>query len=129
MQVGREPKKYRAILSSALVRKSMYLVVIAWVYVVLMMSVAEAFAPNGTLLGAIVTFVLYGAAPIALVVYLMSTPARNRARKARLAAELALQPAPAPSSSPPDASSPAASQSSGQLAEKPPGACDRAPDA
>ena len=36
----------------------MYLVVIAWIYVVLMMSVAEATNTNGTLLGAIVTFFL-----------------------------------------------------------------------
>jgi hypothetical protein len=126
MQVGREPKKYRAILSSALVRKSMYLVVIAWVYVVLMMSVAEAFAPNGTLLGAIVTFVLYGALPIALVMYLMQTPARNRARKARLAAEEAAPPA---ASNPPNASGNAASGSSSAVGEKASRVADRAPGA
>ena len=34
----------------------MYLVAIAWMYVVLMMSVAEATNANGTVLGAIVTF-------------------------------------------------------------------------
>lgn len=34
----------------------MYLVVIAWLYVVLMMSVAEATGTNGSFLGAIVTF-------------------------------------------------------------------------
>jgi mannose/fructose/N-acetylgalactosamine-specific phosphotransferase system component IID len=61
----------------------MYLVVIAWLYVVLMMAVAEATSSNGTLLGAIVTFVLYGLAPIALVVYIMGTPGRKRAIKAR----------------------------------------------
>ena len=61
----------------------MYLVVIAWLYVVLMMSVAEATSSNGTLLGAIVTFLLYGLAPIALVVYIMGTPGRKRAIKAR----------------------------------------------
>ena len=41
----------------------MYLIVIAWMYVVLMMSIAEATNSNGTLLGALITFVLYGAAP------------------------------------------------------------------
>jgi hypothetical protein len=61
----------------------MYLVVIAWLYVVLMMSVAEATNTNGTVLGAIVTFVLYGLAPITLVVYIMGTPGRKRAIKAR----------------------------------------------
>lgn len=34
----------------------MYLVVIAWLYVAVMMSAAEATADNGSLLGAIVTF-------------------------------------------------------------------------
>ena len=65
----------------------MYLVVIAWMYVVLMMSVAEATHPAGTLLGAFITFVLYGVGPVALVVYLMRAPARRKAIKAREAAE------------------------------------------
>jgi Na+-transporting methylmalonyl-CoA/oxaloacetate decarboxylase gamma subunit len=59
-----------------------YLVVIAWMYVVLMMAVAEAASPNGTVLGAIVTFVLYGLVPLSIVVYLMGTPQRRRAIKA-----------------------------------------------
>jgi predicted membrane channel-forming protein YqfA (hemolysin III family) len=65
-----------------------YLVVIGWMYVVLMMSVAEATNTNGTVLGAIVTFFLYGLLPVALVVYLMRTPQRRKAIKAREAAEL-----------------------------------------
>lgn len=65
----------------------MYLVAIAWLYVALMMAVAEATHSTGTLLGAIVTFVLYGLLPVALVVYLMGTPARKKALKAREAAE------------------------------------------
>ena len=67
----------------------MYLVVIAWIYVVLMMSIAEATNTTGTVLGAMVTFVLYGVGPVALVVYLMRTPARNKALKKRRAEELA----------------------------------------
>jgi hypothetical protein len=67
----------------------MYLVIIAWMYVVLMMSVAEATSTTGTLLGAVVTFFLYGVAPAALVAYLMGTPARNRAIKERQAQALA----------------------------------------
>ena len=67
----------------------MYLVIIAWIYVVLMMSVAEATNSNGTLLGAIVTFFLYGVGPAGLVAYLMGTPARKQAIKKREAAELA----------------------------------------
>lgn len=66
----------------------MYLIAIAWMYVVLMMSVAEATNANGTVLGAIVTFFLYGLLPLALVVYLMQAPARSKAIKARDAAEL-----------------------------------------
>lgn len=69
----------------------MYLIVIAWIYVVLMMSVAEATNSNGTLLGALMTFVLYGLGPVALVVYLMGAPARNKAIKKRAAEELAQQ--------------------------------------
>ena len=67
----------------------MYLIVIAWIYVVLMMSVAEATNSSGTVLGAVITFVLYGVVPAALVAYLMSAPARNRAIKKRNADELA----------------------------------------
>ena len=66
----------------------MYLVIIAWIYVVLMMSVAEATNANGTVLGAIVTFFLYGVGPAALLGYLMGTPARKRAIKKREAEEL-----------------------------------------
>ena len=38
----------------------MYLVVIAWLYVVLMAALVEATSNVGTVLGAVVTFVLYG---------------------------------------------------------------------
>lgn len=61
----------------------MYLVVIAWIYVVLMMSVAEAANTTGTVLGALLTFVLYGVLPAALVVYLMGAPSRSKAIKKR----------------------------------------------
>lgn len=60
---------------------------IAWTYVVLMMSVAEATSTTGSVLGAIVTFFLYGLLPIAIVVYVMRTPVRRRAIQAREAAE------------------------------------------
>ena len=67
----------------------MYIVAIAWLYVALMMSVAEATHSAGTLVGAFFTFVLYGALPVSLVLYLMGTPARRKAIRAREAAELA----------------------------------------
>lgn len=65
----------------------MYLVVIAWLYVTLMMAVAEATNSNGTVLGAVITFVLYGLLPMGIVVYILGTPARRRAIKAREHAE------------------------------------------
>ena len=85
----------------------MYIVAIAWIYVTMMMSVAEANNTNGTVLGAIVTFILYGILPTALMVYLMGTPQRNKARKAKEAAWAQGQ---GPDSSPvqPDASGHAA---------------------
>lgn len=87
----------------------MYLVVIAWMYVVLMMSVAEATHSTGTVLGALITFVLYGLGPVTLVVYLMRAPARRRAIKAREAAEAtAAQNSSAPASIAPDTGSHAA---------------------
>jgi hypothetical protein len=66
----------------------MYIVPIAWLYVTLMMAAAEASSPNGTLLGALITLVLYGLLPIGIVVYIMGTPARKRAIRARETAEL-----------------------------------------
>ncbi len=67
----------------------MYLVAIGWLYVALMMSVAEATNTNGSVLGAVFTFLLYGLAPTGLVMYLLGTPARRRRIKAREAEELA----------------------------------------
>ena len=66
----------------------MYLVTIAWFYVVLMMALAEAFSPQGTVLGAVFTFLLYGVLPLSLVLYLMGTPARRRNQLKAEAAEL-----------------------------------------
>ena len=86
----------------------MYLVIIAWMYVVLMMSVAEATNSAGTVLGAIVTFFLYGVGPAGLLAYLMGTPARKRAIKKREVEELAAARASTPSLDP-DAGSHAAS--------------------
>lgn len=65
----------------------MYLVIIAWLYVAVLMAVAEATNSQGSLLGAIVTFFLYGLAPVALVVYLMGTPLRRKARARQESAE------------------------------------------
>lgn len=59
------------------------LVVIGWLYVALMMAVAEATNSTGTVLGAAITFLLYGLMPVSLVLYLMTAPGRRRAAKAR----------------------------------------------
>lgn len=67
----------------------LHLVAIGWLYVALMMSVAEAGNPQGTVLGAVITFILYGLLPVALVLYLLATPTRKRLRREREAAERA----------------------------------------
>jgi hypothetical protein len=97
----------------------MHLVVIAWLYVALMMAVAEATNTNGTVLGAIFTFLLYGLAPVALVVYLMGAPGRRRAIRAREAAERedAMRAAAAPSIAP-DAGSETAADAIPPVREK-----------
>jgi hypothetical protein len=62
------------------------LVVIGWLYVALLMALAEATHARGSVLGGIFTFLLYGVGPVALVVYLMGHGARRRRREAREAA-------------------------------------------
>ena len=65
----------------------MYLIAIAWIYVVLMMSVAEAISSQGTVLGAVFTFILYGVLPLSILMYIMGTPGRKRARRAAESAQ------------------------------------------
>lgn len=73
----------------------MYLVVIAWVYVAVMMAVVEATSPQGTLLGAFFTLLLYGAVPVSLILYFIqrrrprppSGPAPDAGGEAPAAAE------------------------------------------
>jgi hypothetical protein len=60
----------------------MHLIAIGWLYVVLMMALVEALSSQGTVLGAIITFVFYGLIPLGLVLYIAATPARKRARRA-----------------------------------------------
>lgn len=67
----------------------MHIVVIAWLYVVLMVAVVEAASSNGTLLGALFTFVGWGLLPLGLLLYIGGTPARKRARRAAEAAAAA----------------------------------------
>jgi len=60
----------------------LYLVAIGWMFVVLLMCAAEAMAPNSSLLGALITLLFYGVLPLALLLYLLGTPARRRALRA-----------------------------------------------
>ncbi len=69
----------------------MYLLAIAWSYVVVLMALAEGTAENGSWLGAAVTFVLYGALPLGIALYLFGTPARRAAQR-RAEASAALDP-------------------------------------
>ncbi|TCP09916.1 hypothetical protein [Caldimonas thermodepolymerans] len=82
----------------------LYLVAIAWLYVALMMAVAEAFSSQGTVLGAIFTFILYGLGPVALVLYLLGTPARRKARRRAEQAQAAASPLVPGAGDPPDGS-------------------------
>ena len=59
----------------------MYIVTIAWAFVVLLMSLTEATSSQGSLLGALFTLLLYGVLPLSIVLYLMGTPARRAARR------------------------------------------------
>jgi hypothetical protein len=77
---------------------TMYLVAIAWIYVVVMMALAEGLSPQGSWLGAFFTLLLYGVLPLAIVLYILGSPARRRARRA---AEAASAPSPDGGSLPP----------------------------
>ena len=57
---------------------SMFIVAIGWIYVVLMMSITET-----TVVAGVMTFVLYGLVPVALLLYISG----GRKRKRRRAAE------------------------------------------
>lgn len=53
------------------------IVAIAWIYVVLMMSITEH-----TVIAGIMTFLLYCVLPLTIILYLMATPQRRRRRQA-----------------------------------------------
>jgi membrane protein implicated in regulation of membrane protease activity len=54
----------------------MYIVAIAWIYVTLLMALTETNVTAG-----ILTFGLYGLAPLALLLWLMGAPVRRRRRQ------------------------------------------------
>lgn len=51
----------------------MYIIAIAWLYVVMVVAVADT-----TIVGGVLTFVFWGLAPLALFLWLFGTPARRR---------------------------------------------------
>ena len=63
------------------------IIAIAWLYVAVMMAAAEATSAQGTLLGAFFTLVLYGVLPLGVLLYIMATPLRRKARLEREQAE------------------------------------------
>jgi choline-glycine betaine transporter len=69
----------------------MHILVVAWVFVVALMALVEATSTQGSVLGALITVLLYGALPLSIVVYVMGSPAR---RRARLQAERQADPGP-----------------------------------
>lgn len=81
----------------------MYLVAIAWLYVVVMMALAEALSPQGGVLGAFFTLLLYGVLPVVVLLYIMGAPHRRRARVAAERAERAGQDEPSVPHDPPAA--------------------------
>ncbi|WP_395010750.1 hypothetical protein [Undibacterium sp.] len=56
----------------------MYLIAIAWIYVVLLMSLAES-----SFIAGVMTFIFYCVIPLGLVLYILSSPARKRQIKER----------------------------------------------
>ena len=67
----------------------MYVLGIAWLYVVVLMALAEGVSNHGSWLGAGITLTFYGLLPLGIVLYLVGTPSRRAARQARQAASAA----------------------------------------
>ena len=55
----------------------MYIVAIAWIFVVLMMSITEH-----TVVAGVMTFIFYGIVPLSVILYLMDAPKRRLRRRA-----------------------------------------------
>ena len=56
----------------------MYIIAIAWLYVALMVSIADT-----SVVGGVMTFLFSGLAPLALFLWIFGAPARKRTRLAR----------------------------------------------
>jgi hypothetical protein len=76
----RNIKTVKAPKSALSYNPTMYIVAIAWIYVTLLMAVTET-----NITAAILTFCLYGLAPLALILWLFGTPHRRRLARRRAA--------------------------------------------
>ncbi|MDC8786738.1 hypothetical protein [Roseateles koreensis] len=76
----------------------MNLIAITWGYVALMMALAEATSTQGSILGAVITFLLYGVLPIAILHYILGSPGRRALSKKRALLEETGDQAPVPTS-------------------------------
>lgn len=56
----------------------MYIIAIAWIYVVFMMAIVET-----SIVAGLMTFFFYGALPVSIIVYVMGTGQRKRKRRAQ----------------------------------------------
>lgn len=65
----------------------MYIIAIAWLYVTVLMAASES-----SVTAAIATFLFYGLFPLGILLYLMGTPQRRRARLAREQSDQELTP-------------------------------------
>ena len=63
----------------------MYIVAIAWLFVVILMGASEAMSTS--IVGGFLTFFFYGLVPLAIVLYLFGAPQRRRDRRKRVQAE------------------------------------------
>ena len=63
----------------------MYIVAIAWSFVVVLMAAAEAMTTS--IVGGLLTLVFYGVLPLALLLWLVGTPQRRRNRARSEAAD------------------------------------------
>ncbi|MCK0508957.1 hypothetical protein [Aromatoleum anaerobium] len=54
----------------------MYIVAIAWSYVVLLAAISDT-----TVIGGVLTFIFWGVGPLALFLWLFGTPARRRSAR------------------------------------------------
>jgi hypothetical protein len=65
----------------------MYIIAIAWLYVVLLMALTES-----SWIAGVATFILYGLLPLSVLLYLLGTPQRRRNRARQEAEQTLPQP-------------------------------------